>query len=71
MITTDNKTIEGWFTANERSNYRASIDAAKLLELDNISFYVGTTAITIPTLLAERFLALIQLYADQCFMVTK
>lgn len=63
--------VEGWFTAAERSNHRASIDAAKLLNVETISLYLGNTAFTLSTITAERILAQIQLYADQCYIVTK
>ena len=63
--------IEGWFTAAERANFRASIDSANLLNIDTLSFFVGDLEITISTELAATFLAQIQHYADECFMVTK
>lgn len=68
---TVNHSIEGWFTPAERSNYRNSIDAAKVLGVEELSFYVGNISLTVPTSLAEQMLAQVQLYADQCFMVTK
>lgn len=63
--------FEGWFTPAERSNYRSSIDAAKLLGIDTLSFYVGSTELTVTTAMAEQMLAMIQIYADNCYMVTK
>lgn len=68
---TVNETVEGWFTPEERSNYNSSISAAKLLGVDNLSFFVGDMLITVPTLTAEQMLAQVQLYADQCYIVTK
>ena len=68
---TINNSIEAWFTPSERSNYRSSIDAAKLLGLDSLSFYVGDVMLDITPTVAEGLLAQIQLYADQCFIVTK
>lgn len=68
---TINNSIEAWFTPSERSNYRSSIDAAKLLGLDSLSFYVGDVMLDIKPSIAEGMLAQIQLYADQCFIVTK
>ena len=44
---TINNSIEAWFTPSERSNYRSSIDAAKLLGLDSLSFYVGDVMLDI------------------------
>lgn len=68
---TINETIHGWFTAEERSNYKVSIDAAKLLEVNLLSFYINDYIFNITPEDAEKLLAQIQLYADQCFMVTK
>ena len=68
---TINNSIEAWFTPSERSNYKSSIDAAKLLGLDSLSFYVGDVMLDITPTVAEGLLAQIQLYADQCFIVTK
>lgn len=66
-----NGTIEGWLTAEERANYNSSINAAKLLGLNEISFYVGEHLFTTTLQNAEYMLAQIQLYADQCYIVTK
>lgn len=68
---TVNETISGWFTPSERSNYKSSIDAAKLLGIETLSVYIGDTLITVSTTFAEQALAQIQLYADQCSIVTK
>lgn len=68
---TVNNTIEGWFTPEERSDYRSSIDAAKTLNIETLSFYVGDIPLTVTTQQADYMLAQIQLYANACFMVTK
>lgn len=68
---TINNEQKAWFTPDERSNYRNSIDAAKLVGIESLSMYVGNIAVTLSTQQAELMLAQIQLYADQCFMVTK
>ena len=68
---TVNGTIEAWFTADERSNYKSSIDSAKLLGVSELSFFIGDMNLTLPTTSLELMLAQIQLYADQCFIVTK
>ena len=65
------KEISGWLTPAERSNYRSSIDAAKLTGIEMLSFYINDAELTISTTAAELMLAQIQLYADQCFMITK
>lgn len=66
-----NDQIHAWFTPEMRSNYRNSIDAAKLLNIDNLQVFIGDTLVTLPTATAEQMLASIQLYADQCFIVTR
>lgn len=63
--------IKAWFTVQERNNYKASIDSAKLLGIESLSFFVGDHLLTITPKMAEHMLAAIQLYADQCFIVTK
>jgi hypothetical protein len=68
---TVNNEIEAWFTADERSNYKSSIDAAKLLGVDTLSFFINDIEMTLPTESVENMLAQIQLYADQCYIVTK
>ena len=66
-----NDTITHWFTVQERLNYKQSIEAAKLLGVETLSFYIGDVKMDIAPDQAEQMLALIQLYADQCFMTTK
>lgn len=68
---TVNGTIEAWFTADERSNYKSSIDSAKILGIPELSFFIGNMELTLPTNAVELMLAQIQLYADQCYIVTK
>ena len=70
-VVKDGVTITDWLTPDKRSNYRNSIDAAKLVGLTSLSLYVGGMAVTLPTQTAELMLAQVQLYADQCFMVTE
>lgn len=60
-----------WLTPAERANYRSSIDAAELVGLTELSLYIGEIPVTLPTATAKLMLAQIQLYADQCFIVTK
>jgi hypothetical protein len=64
-------TIIAWLTPSERANYRSSIDAAELVGVENLQLYVGEMPVTLPTQSAKMMLAQIQLYADQCFIVTK
>ena len=63
--------IGTWFEPAERSNYSSSINSAKLLDMETLTFYIGSVALTVPTAQAEQMLAAVQLYADQCFIVTK
>lgn len=66
-----NGVINAWFTVSERNNYSASINAAKTVGLEKLTFFVGDIKLEISTAMAELMLAQIQLYADQCFIVTK
>lgn len=66
-----NGVMEAWLTPEERSNYKSSIDAAKLVGLESLSFYINDVLLTTTPAQAELMLATIQLYADQCFIVTK
>ena len=68
---TVNGSIEAWFTPEERSNYKSSIDAAKLLGISSLTFFIGDVEMSVTPTQAEYMLAQIQLYADQCFVVTK
>lgn len=68
---TVNEQMHAWFTPEMRSNYRNSIDAAKLLGVESLDVFIGDTLVTLPTSSAEQMLAAIQLYADQCFIKTK
>lgn len=54
---TINNEIEGWFTPEERSNYKSSIDAAKLLGIDSLSFFIGDMLLTVTPTQAEYMLA--------------
>jgi len=64
-------TFDGWFTPEERSNYKSSIDAAKLIGVSALTFFIGDLQLEVTPTQAEYMLAQIQLYADQCFIVTK
>ena len=68
---TINGVLTAWFTPAERSNYKSSIEAAKLLGQNTLAFFVEDTLLQVPTNDAEYMLAQIQLYADRCFLVTK
>lgn len=68
---TINNTISAWFSSEERSGYKNSIDSAKVLGVKELSLFVGDKLITVSVEEAEYMLASIQLYADSCFMVTK
>ena len=66
-----NDEIHGWVDAEQRANYRNSLDAAKRVGLSQVSFFVNGNLFTVSIEQAEDLLAAIQLYADQCFIVTK
>ena len=68
---TINNEITAWFTPSERVNYKNSIESAKLLEVKELSLFINGTLMTIPTEVAERLLATIQLYADTCYITTQ
>lgn len=68
---TVNHMISAWFTVQERLNYKQSVEAAKLLSVPELSFYIGNMELSVAPELAEGMLAQLQLYADQCFIVTK
>jgi hypothetical protein len=66
-----NDTIKAWFTADERANYRNSIDSAETLGVEELTFFIGGMLTTVPTANAKTMLATVQLYADQCYIVTQ
>jgi len=68
---TVNGEIGGWLTPSERSNYRSSIEAAKKFSIQELSFYVGDFLMTVTPEQGEYMLDQVQLYADQCAIVTK
>lgn len=63
--------ITAWFSVQERNNYAQSIQAAKVLNQDTLTFFIGNITLQVPTTTAEQLLASIQLYADAAFIVTK
>ena len=64
-------TISAWLTPDQRANYRNSIDAAKLIGLEELHPIFNGIQLTISTAKAELALAQIQLYADRCYIVTE
>ena len=60
-----------WFTPTERANYKASIESAKLLGIPTLKFFVNDKLFEVETSKAEMMLAAIQLYADECYIITK
>ena len=64
-------TISTWLNPIERSNYKSSIDAAKIMGENYISLYIENNNIQLTIGQADVFLAKIQLYANNCYMVTK
>ena len=68
---TINNSVNAWLIVQERTNYKTSIDSAKLLGVESLSFYINDIIFTVSTDKAEKMLAAIQLYADACSIVTK
>lgn len=68
---TINGAIPAWFNPSERTNYALSINAAKLLGQETLTFAVGDNVLQVATNKAEMMLSAIQLYADGCYMITK
>ena len=66
-----NEELRTWFTPEQRANYKNSIDSAKLLNIESLQLLVDNNLLEIPTYKAEKLLAMIQLYADTCYIVTK
>ena len=66
-----NDSVKAWFTADERANYRNSIDSAETLGVEELTFFAGNMLITVPTANAKIMLSTVQLYADQCYIVTQ
>lgn len=67
---TVNNTVHGWYTPEQRSNARNSIDSAKLVGIDTIYAPVGDQVFELSVSDAELYLAQIQVYADRCAAVT-
>lgn len=63
--------VSTWFTPEERANYKNSIDSAKLVGQTEVSLYIEDTLVVLSTQAAKLILAQIQLYADQCYIITK
>lgn len=68
---TVNNAFTAWFTVQERLNYKQSIESAKLLGINDLAFFIGDNMLNVSVTNAEMMLAALQLYADQCFIVTK
>jgi hypothetical protein len=69
---TINNAITAWFTVEERLNYQRSVEAALSVSEDSkLTFFVGDNELSVSAKLASAMLSQIQLYADECFIVTK
>lgn len=66
-----NDSIHAWFTPTERADYKQSIESAKLMNIEILQFFANNILLEIETSKAEQMLALVQLYANKCFIVTK
>lgn len=66
-----NNIITTWLTVQERLNYKQSVEAAKLLGEETLDFLIEGMPFNISIEQAEYMLAMIQRYADKCFIVTE
>lgn len=66
-----NGKVQAWFTPIERQGYKQSVDSAKILGVESLSFFINDNIYTISTSQAELMLAALQLYADACYIATK
>lgn len=70
-VTVDGNTITHWLTPDERANYKNSVDSAEIVGREEVHPVFNGMTLTIPTKTAKLYLAQIQLYADECWMVTE
>lgn len=63
--------IKTWLTPVERANYDTSLTAAELLGEASITFLVNSYELELPVEQARRVLAMVQRYADSCYIVTE
>ncbi|MDE7180897.1 MAG: DUF4376 domain-containing protein [Muribaculaceae bacterium] len=63
--------VSQWFTPAQRANYKQSVESSKLLGVGSLHFFAGDTLLSVLTAEADRMLAMIQLYADECYITTK
>lgn len=71
VVLAEDNVIQHWLTPDQRANYKNSVDAAKLVGLEELHPVFNGIQLTLPTQMAEMALAQIQLYADRCFIVTE
>lgn len=62
---------KAWLTPDERSNYRNSIESARILHIETVVVLIAGQSLEMSLDQASGFLAQIQLYADQCYLVTE
>ena len=63
--------MKTWLTPVERANYDTSLTAAELLGETGIMFLVDGNELELPVKQARRILAMVQRYADACYLVTE
>ena len=63
--------MKTWLTPVERANYDTSLTAAELLGETGIMFLVDGNELELPVEQARRVLAMVQRYADACYLVTE
>lgn len=62
---------KAWIDAQQRASYKNSLDSVKLLGVNAVQVIINGNTYSISTEDAERCLAMIQYYADQCYIVTE
>lgn len=65
------KGMSAWLTPSERDHYNTSVISAEELGVNSLQFYIDDTLFEVPTSSAKKMLAALQLYADQCFIITQ
>lgn len=63
--------MKTWLTPAERANYDTSLTAAELLGETGITFLVDGNELELHVEQARRVLAMVQRYADACYLVTE
>lgn len=71
VVLGEDNTFTHWITPEQRANYKNSIDAAELLNIEEVHPVFNGMQLTLATSVAKAALAQIQIYADRCYIVTE